>query len=98
RPRRVPPHVGAVASTLEQKAGAKRMFAGREVEVVRDVGRRVPLRAVDLRAARIERVEDEDGGRMRRRRKRDILRAPLPSQLVEQRLANRAGNRTADEV
>jgi hypothetical protein len=54
-------HVAAVPAALEQETGAKRVLAGGDVEVVGKIRRRFLLGTVDLGAAGVESIRDEDG-------------------------------------
>ena len=63
----VAPLGGAIAIGLEEHAGPQRVLADREVEIVGDLDAGLAASAVHLRAARVERVEDQDRRRLRRR-------------------------------
>src|SRR5262249_42209281 len=88
----------AIRAGVELEAGAKRVTSGGDVEIVGRFDQRHAARASELCAAGVERVQDENGGRLTDRIERDLLGSPLDAQLVVDRLPDRAGDRRAQDV
>src|SRR5262249_29194147 len=91
RPAGVAESLTAIRAGVELETGPNRLAAGRDVEIVGSFDQRQPARAGELRAAGVERVEDQDRRRLAERRGRHLLGPPLDAQLVVERPADGAG-------
>ena len=95
---RVPQLARSIAAGLELQPRAYGVSAGRDVEVVVQLEEIEAAASRNLGAAAVERVQDEHGRRRAQRREREVVGAPLHAQIVEERLAHRAGERSAEHV